>query len=76
MRKFNLVLLFLAVAIVTEAQFINNGATVTIQPGATLRIESDFQNNTTGTITNNGTLEVSGDFTNAALQLSYLLWVL
>jgi hypothetical protein len=66
MRKFNIILFFLSVAIITEAQFINNGATVTIQSGATLRIESDFQNNTTGTLTNNGTLEVSGDFTNAA----------
>lgn len=66
MRKFNIILFFLSVAIITEAQFINNGATVTIQSGATLRIESDFQNNTTGTFTNNGTLEVSGDFTNAA----------
>ena len=66
MRKFNIILFFLSMAFITEAQFINNGATVTIQSGATLKVESDFENNSTGTFTNNGTLEVSGDFTNAS----------
>lgn len=55
--------------IVTNAQFINDGATITIQSGATLRIESDFQNNGNGTLTNNGTLEVSGNFTNAGTAI-------
>lgn len=52
-------------AVLSHAQFINNGATVTIQNGATLRVESSFINNS-GTVTNNGTLEVQNDFTNAA----------
>lgn len=48
-----------------SAQFVNNGATVTIQSGATLRVETDFINNS-GTVTNNGTIEVQNNFTNAA----------
>jgi len=51
--------------IAAQAQFINNGATVTIQNGATLRVETNIENNGTGTITNNGIIEVSGNFTNA-----------
>ena len=66
MRNINFFLLFILLAPEANAQFINNGATVTIQAGATLRVETDFQNNGTGTITNNGTLEVEGNFTNAA----------
>lgn len=50
---------------VLNAQFVNNGATVTIQPGATLRVETNFENQS-GTINNEGTLEVMGNFTNAA----------
>lgn len=50
---------------VLNAQFVNNGATVTIQSGATLRVETNFENQS-GTINNEGTLEVMGNFTNAA----------
>jgi hypothetical protein len=66
MRRLIATLAFSVMYFVTYAQFINDGATITIQSGATLRIESDFQNNGTGILTNNGTLEVSGNFTNAA----------
>ena len=52
-------------SVTIQAQFINNGATVTIQSGATLRVETSFINNS-GTVTNNGTLEVKDNFTNAA----------
>lgn len=65
MRRFNILMFFSLMAVTMNAQFINNGATVTIQSGATLRVETDFQNNGTGTITNNGVIEVSGNFTNA-----------
>jgi len=65
MRKINLILTFLLISLGMSAQFVNNGATVTIQAGATLRVETDVQNNGTGTITNNGIIEVSGNFTNA-----------
>jgi hypothetical protein len=63
----NVLICFLSMGwfVTLSAQFINNGATVTIQSGATLRVETDFLNNGTGTFTNNGTLEVEGNFTNA-----------
>ena len=48
------------------SQFFNNGATVTIQPGATLKVETSFTNDNSGTFTNNGVLEVTGNFTNLA----------
>ena len=64
MKRNNLLLFLSLFSIHVHAQFINNGATVTIQPGATLRVETDFINNS-GTVTNNGTLEVKGAFTNA-----------
>lgn len=65
MRRLNILLLFLMAGISLSAQFVNNGATVTIQSGATLRVETDFINNS-GTVTNNGTIEVQNNFTNAA----------
>lgn len=54
----------MVMATMLNAQFINNGATVIIQSGAILTVDSDLENNSGGTITNNGTLEVSGDFSN------------
>jgi hypothetical protein len=48
------------------SQFVNNGAIVTIQPGATLKVETNFTNENSGTFTNNGVLEVTGNFTNSA----------
>ncbi|MBK8828362.1 MAG: hypothetical protein IPO26_17130 [Saprospiraceae bacterium] len=65
MRILYVLMFFLMMSVTIHAQFINNGATVTIQSGATLRIETDFINNS-GTVTNNGVLEVKEDFTNAA----------
>ncbi|MBK8626712.1 MAG: hypothetical protein IPN86_14460 [Saprospiraceae bacterium] len=64
MRRFNILMFFFLISVTMHAQFINNGATVTIQSGATLRVETDFIN-TSGTVINNGTLEVKDDFTNA-----------
>lgn len=65
MRRYNLLVFLTLMTVAAQAQFINLGATVTIQPGATLRVETNIENNGTGTITNNGTIEVSGNFTNA-----------
>ncbi len=61
--------LFMLVGVQAFGQFVNNGATVTIQPGATLRVETSFINNT-GTVTNNGTLEVQDNFDNSATFFS------
>ncbi|MFM2393291.1 MAG: hypothetical protein RLZZ546_1273 [Bacteroidota bacterium] len=49
-------------------QLVNDGATITIQSGATLFVESNVTNMGTGSITvqNGGTLEVQGNLTNSA----------
>lgn len=65
MRRYNLLVFLTLMTVAAQAQFLNLGATVTIQSGATLRVETNIENNGTGTITNNGTIEVSGNFTNA-----------
>jgi hypothetical protein len=64
----NIVCLFFSLLFIQSgyAQFVNNGATVTIQAGATLKVESNFINENSGTVTNNGVLEVTGNFTNSA----------
>jgi hypothetical protein len=66
MERYNILVFLVLMAVSVQAQFINNGATVTIQTGATLRVETNIENNGTGTFTNNGTIEVSGNFTNAS----------
>jgi hypothetical protein len=60
------IVFFMIVVQLGFSQFVNNGATVTIQPGATLKVESNVINQGAGTFTNNGTLEVTGNFTNSA----------
>jgi hypothetical protein len=69
MKNFFLWLVGMCMSTLQFAQFVNNGATVTIQPGATLRVETSFLNNT-GTVTNNGTLEVQDSFKNSATFFS------
>jgi hypothetical protein len=69
MKKFLTLCLGLWCSVSAFAQFVNNGATVTIQPGATLRVETHFLNNS-GTVTNNGTLEVQDSFKNNATFFS------
>ena len=64
--RYIIILLILITAIpLSQAQFVNNGGTVTVQAGATLRVETDFTN-TSGTINNLGLIEVLGHFSNAA----------
>ncbi|MBK7633180.1 MAG: hypothetical protein IPJ13_02015 [Saprospiraceae bacterium] len=65
MRRYNLLVFLTLMTVAAQAQFYQSWATVTIQSGATLRVETNIENNGTGTITNNGTIEVSGNFTNA-----------
>jgi len=66
MRKFFNLFIAIGISGSLSAQFVNNGATIVVQSGATLRIETNLINNAGSTITNNGTIEVKGDFTNAA----------
>ena len=46
------------------AQFYNNGATVSIQPGGLIFVQGNAENNS-GIITNDGKIEVQGNFTNS-----------
>ncbi len=67
MRKFTFTLLLSMLTLGMFAQLVNDGATITIKPGATLFVETDVTNNATGTINieGNGILEVQGNLTNA-----------
>lgn len=49
----------------SQGQLVNDGATIVIQPGATLFVESNFEN-VSGTLNNQGTMEVMGNFSNDA----------
>lgn len=51
------------------AQLVNNGATLTVQPGAVLFCGGNLTNGA-GTITNNGRVEVQGSFVNNAVYTS------
>lgn len=66
MKRIFLFLFFISFSWSLIGQFVNNGATVTIQAGAILKVESNFINQNSGTVTNNGTVDVSGNFTNSA----------
>ena len=48
-----------------KAQFINNGATITVSAGGYIFCAGNFQNNS-GSVTNNGRIEVQGNFQNAS----------
>ncbi len=65
MRYIIISLILITAIPLSQAQFVNNGGTVTVQAGATLRVETDFTN-TSGTINNLGLIEVLGHFSNAA----------
>ena len=66
MKKINLLLCSLVVAQLSTAQLVNNGATLTVQPGAVLFCGGNLTNGA-GTITNNGRVEVQGNFVNNAV---------
>ena len=56
----NLLTISLLIFSLNAANFTNNGATITIGEGVTLRADGDFENN--GTLINNGTFATSGQF--------------
>ena len=45
MRRYNLLVFLTLMTVAAQAQFMNLGATVTIQSGATLRVETNIENN-------------------------------
>ncbi|MBJ6110803.1 T9SS type A sorting domain-containing protein [Hymenobacter sp. BT523] len=57
--------LLLASASGVAQTLTNNGATLTVQPGATLYVSGSLLNQA-GALANDGTVQLTGDFTNAA----------
>ncbi|MBP6214598.1 MAG: hypothetical protein KA399_00250 [Chitinophagaceae bacterium] len=49
-----------------SAQLVNDGATITVQPGAIIFCQGNFENKNSGSISNNGKIEVQGNFLNTA----------
>jgi hypothetical protein len=68
MRKSIFTLLCAFCTVGAYAQLVNNGATITVQAGATLMVESNVDNNTGGIINleGNAILEIKGNFVNTA----------
>jgi len=48
------------------AQLVNDGATITVQPGAMIFCQGNFENKNSGSVSNNGKIEVQGNFLNTA----------
>lgn len=67
--SFLMFLLFCACGFVS-AQLTNSGATITIQPGATLVVTGDIVNEASGTIVNDGIIEFTGNVTNDGTMTS------
>jgi hypothetical protein len=72
MRKNALLPGFLGIAsllfcgINAEAQLVNDGATIKVQPGAFIFCQGNFENKNAGSISNDGKIEVQGNFLNTA----------
>lgn len=49
-----------------SAQLVNDGATIKVQPGATIFCQGNFENKNAGSISNDGKIEVQGNFLNTA----------
>ena len=58
--------LLLSLSLTSYSQLFNDGATIVVESGAVLHVETDITNSNGGTITNSGTIEVTGNFTNNA----------
>jgi hypothetical protein len=56
----------LLTSVVAQAQLVNDGATIKIQPGAVIFVAGNVENKNAGTISNDGKLEVQGNFLNTA----------
>jgi len=54
----------LFVGVMGNAQLVNNGATITVQSGATIKCTGAIINNSGGTITNSGTVSSDGELRN------------
>lgn len=52
------------IAVVADSQLVNNGATITVQSGATIKCTGTIQNNSGGIIQNAGTVSSDGELRN------------
>ena len=68
-----LLMLCFMLAIKSNGQLVNNGATIKIETGALVFAGGDVQNINSGIISNDGKLEVQGSFTNSATYNSVTL---
>ncbi|MBB1285022.1 hypothetical protein HRH25_11620 [Flavisolibacter sp. BT320] len=69
MKKINVFLAGLVISQLCTAQLVNNGSTITVQPGAVLFCGENLAN-AGGTLTNNGRVVVQGNFVNSAIYNS------
>ena len=65
-----LALLLPALAGLAQPTLTNDGATLTVEPGALLYVAGAVQNNAGSTLTNAGTVQLTGDLTNAGTLAS------
>jgi hypothetical protein len=65
-RCFAFLLPVLLTSVITQAQLVNDGAIIKIQPGAVIFVAGNVENKNAGTISNDGKLEVQGNFLNTA----------
>jgi hypothetical protein len=68
--KLTLTLALLLPALAGWAQLVNDGATLTVQSGASLYVAGAVQNNATATLIHAGTVQLTGDLTNAGTLAS------
>ncbi len=68
-RKLRFIIAFTALSAGAKAQLYNNGATITIQNNAYIKVMGDLTN-ASGTITNDGKIEVQGNYLNSATYTS------
>ena len=61
-----LLLAMAPLAVRAQTTLTNDGAALTVQPGAVLYVDGAIFNKTSGTLTNNGTVELTGDLTSTA----------
>jgi hypothetical protein len=67
--RFTLALLLPALTGLAQT-LTNDGATLTVQPGAVLYVAGAVQNNASGTLANAGTMQLTGDLSNAGTLTS------
>lgn len=72
-KKIFLIFLTGLTFITGKSQLVNDGATITIQAGASIVCLGNVENKNSGTITNDGKLEVRGNFLNSATYTSTTL---